>query len=485
MGDKSLKKNAFYSFLRVFIGLLFPLVTFPYASRILLPEGIGKVNFANSIISYFILLGNLGISGYATREASKIKNDKIKLTKFFKEIITINIISCFAAYLLFFISLFLVPKFHNYQSLLLVCSIKILFSGLGLEWIFSANEDFKSITLRSFFIQVFSLLYLFIFVKTKEDILHYAIFGLLTSLGSNILNFLFINKYVSFRLKVNLELKRHLKPIFLFLGITIVTSIYTMLDTTMLGFLSDDTEVGYYTVSTKLSHIVLTLLTSITSVLLPRLTNLVEKKDSNTFIELINKTANVLILISLPITFGLIILSKPIIILLSGEYYLPALSSMIVISPIIIFISFGSLTGVQILPSVGKEKISFYSYIIGAIINLSLNTLLIPSLGSLGAAIGTISAEFSVTITQIIYLRKTILNKSFFVNFTQSLFGCIIMTATLFFLKIIISNIVLQLVFCTIGGIIVYSISLIIQKNYCFLFYYKKTISKLSKKNEN
>ena len=158
---------------------------------------------------------------------------------------------------------------------------------------------------------------------------------------------------------------------------------------------------------------------------------------------------------------------------------------MIVISPIIIFISFGSLTGVQILPSVGKEKISFYSYIIGAIINLSLNTLLIPSLGSLGAAIGTISAEFSVTITQIIYLRKTILNKSFFVNFTQSLFGCIIMTATLFFLKIIISNIVLQLVFCTIGGIIVYSISLIIQKNYCFLFYYKKTISKLSKKNEN
>ena len=103
-------------------------------------------------------------------------------------------------------------------------------------------------------------------------------------------------------------------------------------------------------------------------------------------------------------TFGVIILSKPIIILLSGEYYLPALSSMIVISPIIIFISFGSLTGVQILPSVGKEKISFYSYIIGAIINLSLNTLLIPSLGSLGAAIGTISAEFSVTITQIIYL---------------------------------------------------------------------------------
>ena len=308
MKEKSLKKSALYSVLKVFLSLVFPLITFPYASRILLPEGMGKVNFANSIIGYFLMLSNLGINVYAVREASKLRNDKKALTKFFKEMITINFVCCIISYLLLFCSISIIPKFHEYRYLLLLCSIKIIFSVIGIEWIFTAFEDFKYITIRSFFVQLFSLAYFFIFVRTKEDILHYAFFGVLIAVGSNILNFFFLNNYVDLHYKTKLEIKKHFKSIFIFFGMTVITSIYTMLDSSMLGFLSTSEEVGFYAVSTKLSHMLLGLITAITSVLLPRLTDYVQKNDRESFSTVINKSANIILLLSIPMTFGLITL---------------------------------------------------------------------------------------------------------------------------------------------------------------------------------
>lgn len=479
MEQKSLKKNAFYSVLKVFLSLVFPLITFPYASRILLPEGIGKVNFANSIVSYFILIASLGISGYATREAVKVREDKLALTKLFKEIITINFICCIIAYLLFFIALFCIPKFSEYRSLLLVCSIKILFSVIGIDWIYTANEDFKYITIRSFCIQLLSLIYLFIFVHTKEDLIHYAIFGILTAVGSNIFNFLLVGKYIDIRYKTKLEYKKHLKAIIVFFCITIVTSIYTMLDTAMLGFISTDKEVGYYTASTKLGHMVLSMLTAITAVLLPRFTNYVQKEDKSSFEELISKSSNIIILLSIPMTIGLIFLSKPFMIVLSGIEFLPAVSCMKIISPIIIIISFGSLIGVQILPAQGKEKVSFISYIAGAITNIILNLLLIPKFNSLGAAIGTLCAESIVTGIQIIYVRKIIIKKDFLLSILQSLLSSGLMILCIILLETQIKNNILLLVISLPLGIIIYSIGLILLHNKYFLFYTKKILLKL------
>ncbi len=483
MEQKSLKKNAFYSVLKVFLSLFFPLITFPYASRILLPEGIGKVNFANSIISYFIMIASLGIGGYATREAAKIRDDKKALTKLFKEIITINLVCCVIAYILFFLSLFLIPKFNAYHNLLLICSIKILFSVIGIDWVFTANEEFKYITIRSFFIQVFSLIYLFIFVKTKDDLIHYAVFGILTAVGCNLFNFFFVGKYLDFSYKPVLEIKKHLKAIIVFFGMTIVTSIYTMLDTTMLGFLSNDNQIGYYAASTKLSHMVLSMLTAITSVLLPRLTNYAQKKDNNSFNELVNKSANILILLSIPMTFGLMFLSKSLIILLSGEKYLPAIPAMRILSPLLIVISFGSLAGVQILPAIGKEKISFYSYIAGALTNITLNSILIPKYGAIGAAIGTISAETVVTTIQVFYTRKYIFTKDFFVTFIHTLISALIMTVFILIIEAKINIIILQLLVSFMTGIIIYSLMLLIFRNKFFILYFQKLLNKIKGKN--
>ena len=243
MAEKSLKKNALYSIIKEFMNLAFPVITFPYASRILLPEGIGKVNFANSIVSYFIMIAGLGIGTYAIREAAKVRNDKTQLTKFSKEILSINLIATAIAYILFFIAFIFIPKLNPYRTMLLICSTKILFTTLGMDWFFAAIEDFKYITLRSVFFQTISLVFLFIFVRTKNDILWYTAFGIISSVGSNICNLFYCTKFIDLRQKLKLELKKHLKPIFTFFGMTLATSIYTMLDTTMLGFLSTNTPV--------------------------------------------------------------------------------------------------------------------------------------------------------------------------------------------------------------------------------------------------
>ena len=136
------------------MGIIFPIITFPYASRILLPEGIGKVNFANSIIGYFSLLASLGIGTYATREAAKIRDDKLLLKKFVKEILFINFISTLISYILFFMVLFFVPKLFDYRKLLLICSLTILFNTLGINWFYSAIEEYTYITTRTIFFQI-------------------------------------------------------------------------------------------------------------------------------------------------------------------------------------------------------------------------------------------------------------------------------------------------------------------------------------------
>lgn len=477
MAQKSLKINALYSVIKVFLSLVFPLITFPYASRILLPEGIGKVNFANSVCTYFIMLASLGIGMYASREAAKIRDDKKALTKLFKEIITINIVCCIVAYVLFFIALFCIPKLSNYRNLLLICSVKILFALMGIEWIYLANEEFKFITIRTAILQLISLLYLFTFVKTEDDIIHYAIFGIFTSTGSNFLNFFFVGKYLDFSYKPKLEYKKHIKGSFIFFGMTVVTSIYTMLDTSMLGFLSNDTQVGYYTASTKLSHMVLNMLTAITTVLLPRLTNYAQNGDYDKFEVLIKKSANILLLLSIPMTMGLIILSKPLIILLSGEQYIPAIPSMKLLSPILIIISFGSLIGSQLLPAINKEKISFYSYTAGAITNVIFNSIFIPKFGALGAAIGTISAETVVTSTQAIYARHYIFSKDFFLNLIQVLFASFAMVYFILFLQNKTSfSVIIEIFISFFSGIIIYSTCLLLMRNKTFIFYLKKIL---------
>lgn len=483
MENKSIKKNVFFSFLRAFFRLLFPLITFPYASRILLPEGIGKVNFANSITSYFSLISLLGIEGYAIREASKIKDDKEKLSKFTQEILCINIVSMIIAYSLFFVCIFFIPRLYQTKNLLLICGTSIFFYTIGVDWLFYAKEEFKYTTISTVIFQFVGLIFLFLFVQTKDDYIYYAIFSIITTVGRNICNIFYSRKFVSYRIIHKLEIKKHLKYVFTFFGMAVITSLYETLDTTVLGFLSTDVEIGYYSAAIKINRIIVGLLAAVAAVLLPRLSYYKEKKEEEKFNNLVKESINLIILLSIPIVFGLTALSKQMIYLFCGINYTPAIISMNIISPIVFAMAISGILGAQILPAINKEKVTLISCLCGAIINFSLNCLLIPSQGAKGAAIGSVIAEYTVMLIQLLYLRKQVFSKDLILNIFESLVSSICMFILINFILRYISqiNIIVQLVISIPIGIISYLMILLLLQNKYLKQYLKLIIDKIKK----
>ncbi len=408
MKQRSLRINAVLNLIKTLMGVLFPLITFPYASRVLLPEGIGRVNFAVSVISYFGLFASLGINSYGVREAAKIRDSRENLSKFAKEIFTINMVSTAAAYSMLAVSILFVPKLQEYRTLLIVCSATILFTTLGMEWLYTAVEDFSYITIRSIIFQVVSLALLFLFVRTSEDIVRYAAISVVSSAGSNIFNFIHAKKYISLgktRIKPG-SLKKHIRPVMILFAMVVTSSIYTILDTGMLGFMTSDYQVGIYTAATKINRIVLNLVVSIGAVLLPRLSYYCGMNDRKKFLELAYKSLDLLMLLAVPAAIGLSVLAEPVILTLSGRQYLDAVPVMRIINPIIVVVGMSNFIGVQIFMPLGKEKWTLYSDIAGACINIALNALLIPPLGALGAAAASVCAELTVTGTQLYLVRN-------------------------------------------------------------------------------
>lgn len=476
--QKSLKTNAIYSFLKAFLNIAAPLITFPYASRILMPEGIGRVNFANTVVTYFIMFAKLGIDNYATREASKIKDDKDKLTKFVKEILTINTISTIISFTLFFIAIFFIDKFSSYRTLLIICSIRMGVMLIEVPWLFNANEDFKSVTIRTAFFQFLSLIFLFIFVRTPEDINYYGLFGVLTISGTAISNFIIARKYINLKYKCKLELKKHIPFIITFFGMAFITNFYNMLDTLMLGFLSTDQEVGYYSSAIKVNNLIIELISAISIVILPRLSFYKENNQHEEFLNLTKKSFNIILLIAIPFTTGVLFLSKHIILILTGASFLPSVLPMKLLTPLIIFISISNLIGTQIFPAINKEKTSLLVYTIAIIINITFNFILIPTYGSVGASISTLFAEFIVSVLFVILSRKYIFSKNTIINLLQIIFATIVMSIFIMIILYFIDNFILQVIISIFVGVISYSTILFMLKN----IYFNELISKFIRK---
>lgn len=466
MPEKSLKRNAFLNVLRTIMSLFFPLITFPYASRILLPEGIGKVNFSNSIVSYFGVIASLGIGTYGIREAAKLRHDKILLSQFTIELFTLNIISTIIAYVLLFCTIFFVPKFSDYKSLLYICSTTILFTTMGIDWLYGALEEYGYIAFRSVLFQIISIILLFLLVKTKDDYIQYASIGVISSVGANICNIIHARKYLTFNSLRRLNIQQHVKPVLVFFGSTLAISVFTILDTSMLGFLSTNTEVGYYTAATKLIRMVRDMFPAIFTVLSARLSIYAETKEqTNKFNTLIEKMLNFIMLLGFPIIAGLYLLAKPIISILSGTAFLPAVPTMYVMVPVILFSSIAGFLGGSVLNSLNKERLYLQCVITGAIINFSLNFILIKPLGAFGAGTATIITEFLLMSLYIIITRKEINFKILYKPFCQYLLSIICMTVCLIPLKLLLHSNIFQIIFIPITGCCIYGVCLLLLKN--------------------
>ena len=406
--EKSLKKNFCMNAILTMSQFIFPLITFPYVSRILLAEGTGKVSFATSIISYFAMFAQLGIPTYGIRACAQVRNDKKKLSKTAQEIFIINIIMSILAYIVFFIALCNVPRLKDEKTLLIIVSATIFFNAIGMEWLYKALEQYTYITIRSVIFKFIALIAMFLLIHQQSDYIIYGAISNVASSASNIFNFFNVHKYISLRPVGEYNFKQHLKAVSVFFALSCAATIYVNLDTVMLGFMKTNVDVGYYNAAVKIKTILVSIVTSLGTVLLPRASYYVEHGLKEDFYRITKKAINFVFLVATPLMLYFMFFAKEGIFFLSGNTYGGAIVPMQIIMPTLFFIGLTNIMGMQILVPLGKENIVLYSEIVGAVVDLAINYILIPKYASAGAAIGTLVAEIAVWIVQYIYLRKQI-----------------------------------------------------------------------------
>lgn len=460
--QKSLKFNFIMNAMLTVSTFVFPIITFPYVSRVLTPIGTGKVSFAISLISYFSMIAQLGIPTYGIRACARVRDDREELTRTVHELLFINMVTGIVAYILFFFSLIFVQRLREEKTLFLIVSTVILFNAIGMEWLYKALEQYTYITIRAIVFKVISVVAMFALVHKQSDYVVYGFVSILALSGANILNFLHAHKYVDMKLVGRYSFKRHIKPIAMFFAMSCATTVYTNLDTVMLGFLATDTDVGYYNAAVKIKTILVSMVTSLGTVMLPRASYYVQRGEMDEFWRISKKAFSFVAVVATPLTLYFTLFAKQGIFFLSGDEYYGAVMPMQIIMPTVLFIGLTNILGIQILVPLGKEKVVLYSEIIGAVVNLVLNGMLIPQMASSGAAIGTLVAEFAVLVVQYFAVRKeNIIKQVRWCNvFTALVIGVI---ASLWVLKLEINNFfVLVISACLFfGG---YGVALLIMK---------------------
>ena len=406
--NKSIKVNAALNVTKQLCKVIFPLITMPYVTRVLQTSGYGKYNFGSSIVSYFILLAGLGISDYSIREGARVRDDKAKFQKFSEEVFTINLLSTIVSYAVLFALLLFSKKLLDYRLLIIVQSIPIILNTLGCDWVNSVYEDFFYITVRYIVMQILSVALLFVFVRTADDYVMYALVTTIASAGGNILNIFYVRRYFRLKITGNMNLKQHIKPIMMLFFNTIASTIYVNSDTTMLGYLQDETAVGIYGLATKIYLVIKQLLNAIVMVALPRLSAYLGNGDEKKYNELTNKIFSTICTLVVPAVFGMFVLSKEIVVIIGGNEYNSGVKALKILSVALFFSVLSVFYCCAILLPYKQEKICLMASSISAVINVLLNFWLIPIISYNGAAITTLISEALILVIYIISSRKLV-----------------------------------------------------------------------------
>lgn len=385
---------------------IFPLITFPYVSRVLGAAGNGKISFAVSIISYFSMFAQLGIPTYGIKVCAACRDDKRKLNQTVQELLIINTFSVAVVYVLFAISVLTIPKFQNYRLLLIITSVTILLDEMGIDWLFQALEQYSYITIRNVAFKVVSIILMFAFVHKASDYILYGAISVFATCGSNVWNMIYASRFLDHRPLGHYKIKRHIKPIFDFFMLSVSISVYTSLDTVMLGFMTNNAEVGYYTAATKIRTILASLSTALGRVLMPRISNYVANGKTEQFADIIKKSFKFTLLITIAVTIYFFVMADATIDLLAGRGYDKAVIPMRILMFTVILIGLSSLTGMQILIPSNRENCTTISTMAGAAVNLAVNAVAIPHYAASGAAAGTVAAEVTVLAVQMVFVRK-------------------------------------------------------------------------------
>lgn len=400
MSSKSLKLNVIVSLLRSVTTVLFPMVTFPYSSRVLGPEGNGKLNFATSFVGYFVIIAAVGIPMYGIRAIAQARSDKNRLSNTAQELFVLHLSASIIAYLTFLVVMAFNSKLQEERLLFYVTSSTIVFACMSLDWFYQGLEDYVYITIRGMALNVIGLAGLLLFVKKHDDYVVYAAITVLATVGSSVFNLFNARHHIFVRRTEPWNLFRHVKPMLFGYLLALIVASYSRLDTVLLGFLASAASVGYYTAALKITRMVLNIVNTFGGVLLPRLSYYISNNLHQEFDRMLKKSLGLVFFLCIPLVTGLALLAPETMLVFAGTQYGPATTAAIVIAPLILISGLSTVFGLQILYPLGKDWMVVVSAAVGAAVCFLLSCLLIPHFQHLGSAISITIAELCVTSTQ-------------------------------------------------------------------------------------
>jgi len=404
-----IKKNILFNTLLSLSQILFPLLTFPYASRILGPSVIGKLNFVDSLTQYFVLFSAVGIPLYAVRELSKIRDDAHKSNKLFTELIILHLITTVFFLIVYAIMLVLIENGYSYLHLGLIGFGILLSNVFIIEWYFQSQEKFEYITKRTLVIRVIFIVLMFILVKKQSDVTKYYLLFLLVNIINALANF-----HLAFKAGVSfvfdkLDLKKHIKPLLFLTACSVVGSVYVLLDNVILGLLSNSKSVGYYSTAVKITKVPISLINALGVVLIPSISESFSNNDLESIKRYLNSSMQYVLTLGIPLAFGIALTAKWTVLIIAGSQFTPAIQLITILSPIVVLIALNCIFFFQLFTPGGKEITMLIILGISSVVSIVLNLLLIPHIQYLGTAITTTVTELTVCILSL-YYSKTLYN---------------------------------------------------------------------------
>jgi O-antigen/teichoic acid export membrane protein len=475
MANKKLSKNIFFNTLLIICQFIFPLITFPYLARILLPEGLGFVNFLDNIVQYLLFIAGLGIPIYGIREIARFKDDKRECERIYNDLLVINLISAFAIIAIYFLTILLFKSAIVNIHLYILASLIVIFNVFTIEWLFQGLEEFAYITKRSIAVKSISVILILLLVKNQNDLeLYYFIM-----IGSYLLNSVININYAwrKFDLKINLRivparLKNHFKPILLIFSANVAISIFLYLDSFLLGILKNTEAVGYYVTAMKIVKIPVVVIGAFIGALVPKISHAVKMEEFDLVQTLIKKSFNYVVFLSVPLVVGIYLSSDFLIYILAGKNYANSVEPLKIMCPIILSLGLNNIFIWQILTPLSKEKYFVFTVIVGMIISVALNFFLIPLLSYEGTAISTLITETVICSISYYYSRKSFVYELEYSSFFKSILASIPMVGLFIVSKMFLHGLVLQSLVSITLSIVVYFLiqSLFFKNNFLKMF---------------
>lgn len=463
----SVKKNYVFSLIAQLLTIVLPIVTTPYVTRVLGNENLGVFSYAQSIVNYFILFGGIGLSTYSQREIASYKDDRRKQSVVFYEVMLVRVVTIGLSMAAYF---GLVVTTADYPLCYALFGLELFAALLDISWFLQGNENFKSQMVRTIVTRLLGLVCIFLFVKNETHLVVYILCCSGAILAGNLSLWTSVRRNLEKVSLKELHPLRHLKPALIIFLPQIAVNVYTQLDKTMIGILTgyDYNQVGYYSQAEKIVKMAMTVITSMGSIMLSRVTVALSRKDHDAAKAYIQKSFRFLFLLGCPIALGLAAISPDMVPWFFGPGYEPVIPCMMALSPLVLIIGVSNIFGYQYMLPDKRMKEYTTSILVGVGVNVVLNSVLIPHYGAMGAVVATLLAETAVSLCQYIFLRK-VFSPTIFLVGVRNIIASVIMFVGVYLLSGVLPSTIWATVLEIGTGAVIYFIVLVLLRDSFFL----------------